>query len=441
MYYCVLHYPKDKIFIEHINQCLFMLPQMLTDWNCVYFDMNLMSTDGLMIEEALIHVFKSDEFNEYSILVNSNGCYPVQISNIQFSSSIISRFYVSMTPNQTKKTLPFVKKTIHAAEDAQQNDIREITLMLGVDSPRSALSTFYGERFAEEVNALSNGKMKIDVYTDAALGNDRQMLNSIIQDRSPEFIIQTTAPQVTFIPKLSVFDIPMVFNDAEKLRSTMDDESFYNKIENIYSDRGYKLLGMADEQFRQMTTNLEIRDIEQFGGIKVRTIQNPNHITFWQLLGSIVIPLPVGEVYPSLVHGYIDAQENPYGNIAAFRFYEVQDYVIDTSHLPHFLQLITSSEIFNSLTEQEQEIIEEAARRATLYTREEADERLEQVKAMLIENGMTIVELPEATRREIIRIAAIPVYESIRALVGDDELLNEYLELSSSAELFGNQQG
>ncbi|MEL7648939.1 MAG: TRAP transporter substrate-binding protein [Sedimentibacter sp.] len=396
-----------------------------------------------MIEESLIHVFKSDVFNGYSILVNSNGYYPVQISNIQFYPGIISRFYINMIPDQNKEVLQSVSeiKIVHAAEDAQQDSIREITLTLGIDGPRESLTYFYAEKFAEEVNALSDGKMKIDVYTDAALGNDRQMFNSIIQDRSPEFIIQTTAPQVTFIPKLSVFDIPMVFNDADKLRDTIDNESFYNKIENVYSEGGYKLLGMADEQFRQMTSNLEIRDIEQFGGIKIRTIQNPNHIRFWQLLGSIVIPLPVGEIYSSLVHGFIDAQENPYGNIAAFEFYEVQDYVIDTCHLPHFMPLITSNEIFNSLTEREQEIITEAARRATLYTREEADRRLEQVKAMLVENGMTIVELPENTRQEIIRIAAKPVYESIKTLVNDDELLNEYLKLSSSAQLFGNQQG
>lgn len=420
-----------------------MLPLVLTDWNCIYFDMNLVSPDGLMIEESLIHVFKSEGLNSYSILVNSNGYNPVQISNIQFNPGIISRFYISMIPDQNKKVLPSVSeiKVVHAAEDAQQDSIREITLTLGIDGPRESLTYFYAEKFAEEVNALSDGKMRIDVYTDAALGNDRQMINSIIHEQSPAFIIQTTAHQANLMPKLSMFDIPMVFNDAEKLRSTIDDESLYNKIENIYSEGGYKLLGMADEQFRQMTTKKEIRDIEQFGGIKIRTIQNPNHIKFWQLLGSIVIPLPVGEIYPSLVHGFIDAQENPYGNIAAFKFYEVQDYVIDTCHLPHFMPLITSNEIYNSLTEQEQEIVTEAARRATLYTREEADRRLEQVKAMLVENGMTIVELPENTRQEIIRIAAKPVYESIKTLVNDDELLNEYLELSSSAQLFGNQQG
>ncbi|MDF2615565.1 MAG: TRAP-type transport system, periplasmic component, predicted N-acetylneuraminate-binding protein [Sedimentibacter sp.] len=128
----------------------------------------------------------------------------------------------------------------------------------------------------------------------------------------------------------------------------MDNEIFYDKINNIYSSGGYKLLGMADEQFREMTSNLEIQDIEQFGGIKIRTIQNPNHIKFWQLLGAIVIPLPVGEIHSSLVRGYIDAQENPYGNIAAFKFYDVQDYVINTNHLPHFLPLITSNDIFNS---------------------------------------------------------------------------------------------
>jgi len=434
LYYWVLNYPSDKVLVNFINQNFFVLPEMPNKSRFIYFDMNLFYPDGSPIEKALLHIIKSEKFNEYNIIVNSKGCCPAQISNIQFCPEVISKFFINMIPLymqnfnvQSVKNIEFVK----AAEEALQNDIREMTLTLGIDAPTNTLAYLYASKFAEEVNTLSNGKIKIEIFTDAALGNDRQMLNTIIQDSSPSFIIQNTAPQVNFVPELSVFDMPMVYNDIEKLRNTIDNEVFYNKIRNIYSNGGYKVLGMADESFRQMTSNLEIRDIEQFGGIKIRTIQNPNHIKFWQLLGGIVIPLPVREIYHSLEHGYIDAQENPYGNIAAYKFYEVQDYVINTNHLPHFLPLITSNEIFSSLTEHEKAIIEEAAKKATTYAREKSDERLEEVKQTLIDNGMTIVEIPEETRQEMIKFAAIPVYDSIRTLVGDDDLINAYLELSN----------
>jgi len=444
LYYRALNYPSDKIIINSINQSFFVLPEMTNTSRCIYFDMNLFYPDGSPIEKALLHVFKSARFNEYNIIVNSKECYPVQISNIQFCPGVISKLYINMIPLHLQNfNMQSIKniKIVQATEETPQNDIREMILTLGLDAPTSSLAYLYAAKFAEEVNALSNGKIKIEIFTDAAFGNDRQMLNTIIQDRNPDFIIQNTAPQVNFLPGLSVLDMPMVYTDIKKLRNTMDNEVFYNKIRNIYSNGGYKILGMADESFRQMTSNKEIRDIEKFGGIKIRTIQNPNHIKFWQLLGGIVIPLPVGEVYPSLVRGFIDAQENPYGNIAAYKFYEVQDYVINTNHLPHFLPLITSSQIFSSLTEHEKAIIEEAAKKATTYTREKSDERLEEVKQTLIDNGMTIVDIPEETRQDMIKFAAIPVYDSIRTLVGDDDLINTYLELSNSSETVGKEPG
>lgn len=427
MYYWFLNYPSDKIHISP-RQGFFVL-QEHDNQQCFYFDVELTDQEYLPIEKALLHIFKSDKFNEYSMVINSKGYHPVQINNIQFYSGSISKYCIQML--QISKCI-YNKQSVEdvQSEEASQDEIRDMTFTLGLDSPKVSLATLYAEKFAEEVNTLSNGKMKIDVFTDAELGNDRQVLNTIISEKKPHFIIQTTAHQVNLVPGLSILDMPMVYTDIKKLRNTMDNEEFYQKINNIYSSGGYKLLGMADEQFRQMTSSLEIQDIEQFGGIKIRTIQNPNHIKFWQLLGAIVIPLPVGEIHSSLVRGYIDAQENPYGNIAAFKFYDAQDYVINTNHLPHFLPLITSNDIFNSLTEQEKKVIEEAAKNATAYTRIKADERLEEVKQTLIDNGMTIVDLPDRTKQDMVKFAAMPVYESIRTQVNDDELIDLYLEMS-----------
>jgi tripartite ATP-independent transporter DctP family solute receptor len=422
-----LNYPCDKIYISP-DQGLFIL-QEHDNLQCFYFDVELTDQEGLPIEKALLHIFKSDKFNEYSIVINSKGYHPAQISNIQLYPGLISKYCIQMIPSC--KCI-YTKQSVEDTQDGEtsHDEIRDMTLTLGLDSPRGSLATLYAEKFAEEVNTLSSGKMKIEVFTDAALGNDRQMLNTIISEKKPNFIIQTTAHQVNLVPGLAILDMPMVYTDINKLRNTMDNEIFYDKINNIYSSGGYKLLGMADEQFREMTSNLEIQDIEQFGGIKIRTIQNPNHIKFWQLLGAIVIPLPVGEIHSSLVRGYIDAQENPYGNIAAFKFYDVQDYVINTNHLPHFLPLITSNDIFNSFNEQEKKVIEEAAKNATAYTRIKADERLEEVKQTLIDNGMDIVDLPDRTKQDMVKFAATPVYESIRTQVNDDELIDLYLEMS-----------
>ena len=401
-----------------------------------FLDVKIFTLDGTPIKNAYIRILSADGFNEFIVNINAIGYYPVQINNVQICPGLICKLNVNLNPTQIKNQALVKNQVINTPSyenlqiiqneiELPQDEVRELSL--GMNSPKDNLTYLYGEKFAEEVYALSNGKIKIEVFTDAQLGAERQMLKTILQDDYPDFIVQTTAHQVDFVPNLSVFDMPMVYNNIKDLRNTIDNDLFYEKILNSYSNAGYKLLGMADLLFRQMTLNKEIQNIDDFKEIKIRTIQNHNHEAFWESLGATVIPLPSSLIYTDLKNGLIDAQENPYEVIIGFKLYEVQKYLINTCHLPHLLPLITSNKLYDSLTTAEKNIIDEAAIRATAYAREKAIERFEERKKILIDNGMTIVELPEETKQAM-RVAALPLYERIREIVGDDELINFYFQ-------------
>ena len=305
------------------------------------------------------------------------------------------------------------------------DEVRNLSLSLGIDAPMDTVTYLYAEKFAEEVYALSDGKIKIEVYTDAKLGTNRVMFSTIKDRDNLHFIVQSTSPQVPFVPKLSLFDMPLIYLNIDDLRKVIDNKEFYEKISNIYAEEGYKLLGIADQLFRHMTSNKYIQNVDDFMGIKIRIIQNHNHEAFWEALGAVVVPLPVSEIYPSLSRGLIDAQENPYENIVALNLYKVQKYLINTYHLPHLLTLVTSENFYNSLNEAEKAIINEAVVTATAHAREKADERFEDRKNILLENGMTIVDLPYETKLAL-RAKAMPVYHNIREIIGDDSLINSY---------------
>nr|WP_312577013.1 TRAP transporter substrate-binding protein [Sedimentibacter sp.] len=407
-----------------------------------YLDIKIFASDGTPIRNAYINMSAPDKFDEFTVKINATGYYPVQINNVQFCPGLLCKLKVNLNPIQSKNqilttnqiiNLPIYEniQCIQNVLEIPQDEVRNLSFTLGIDTSKDTLFYLYAEKFAEEVYALSDGKMKIEIFTDAEMGADRQMIKSIIQNGYPDFIVQTTAPQVDFVPKLSVFDIPMAYTNIEDLRNTLDNNMFYEKISDAYSDSGYKLLGLTDLFFRQLTSNKEIQNIEDFEGIKIRTMQNRNHEAFWRSLGATVVPLPVSEIYPSLRFGYIDSEENSYGVIAALKLYEVQQYLIRTNHMPHIMSLITSTGLYNSLTSAEKAIIDEAAARATEYTREEADNYLEERQKMLIDNGMIMLDLPEETKLAM-KSAASHVYERIREIVGDDDLINLYCNSSSS---------
>ena len=297
--------------------------------------------------------------------------------------------------------------------------------VLATASPEDTVTQLYAEKFVEEVERLSDGEMKIEIYSNSSLGGDTELLESVMCGDIP-FVVQNTAPQVSYFPRLCLFDLPCVFESIEELYEVLDNEEFMEKINEIYAEKGVVLLAMSDQNFRVMTSNVKVETIEDFSGIKIRTMENSYHMAFWKAVGANPSPMSFSEVYIGLQQNTIDAQENPYEVIVSNKFYEQQDYIIQTNHLPHLLSLITNGEFLESLTEEQQEIIYEAAQTACAYAREQAAERVEDRIATCEENGTEIVEVSDELWEDM-KEASADLYEEIREVVDDDELYYLYI--------------
>ena len=296
---------------------------------------------------------------------------------------------------------------------------------LATASPEDTVTQLFAEKFAEEVHDLSNGAMRIQVYANSTLGGDRDLLETCADGDIP-FVVQNTAPQVSFMKDLAAFDLPCVFDSLDDCRKKLDDPDFYNLISQVYTDGGYHLLGMADQGFRIMSTNKPVYSLADFKGQKIRTMENSYHLAFWKAIGANPTPMTFSEVYIGLQQHTIDAQENPYEVIVSNRLYEQQDYVVETNHLPHLISLIVNDDFFQNLTPEEQEIMTQAAKTATEYAREQSDARISNRIATIEASGTAILTLSDETR-DAIREAAGSVYESIRENI-DPEIYDAYME-------------
>ena len=132
------------------------------------------------------------------------------------------------------------------------------------------------------------------------------------------------------------------------------------------------------------------------------------------------------EVYVGLQQKTIDAQENPYMNIVANKFYETQNYVIETNHLGHIIVFLMNNDLYAGLPAQVQALVDDCAHEAIVYTRSLADDSIAQDKATIEESGTKIITLDTAVTDQMKEQAA-SVYDQIRADIGDelvDKLLN-----------------
>lgn len=307
---------------------------------------------------------------------------------------------------------------------SSEDEVQRYAWPLATASPEDTVTQLFAEKFADEVNRLSDGRMQIQVYANSTLGGDRDLLETCADGDIP-FVVQNTAPQVTFMPDLAVFDLPCVFDSLDDCRDKLDDPEFYNLVSDVYTDGGYHLLAIADQGFRVMSTNKKVSSFTDFKGQKIRTMENPYHLAFWKSIGASPTPMSFSEVYIGLQQHTIDAQENPYEVIVSNNLYEQQDYVIETNHLPHLITLIVNDKFFQDLSEEEQEIMTEAANTALTYAREQSDSRISDKISTIEASGTEIISLTDDERAEM-REAAQGVYEQIQEVVSP-ELYNAYL--------------
>ena len=301
---------------------------------------------------------------------------------------------------------------------------------LATASPEDTVTQIYAEKFAEEVDRLSNGEIKIQVYANSTLGGDRELLESC-KDGDIPFVVQNTAPQVTFMPDLAIFDVPCAFEDLGECRAVLDDPDFSSLVSGIYEEGGYQLLGIADQGFRVMSTNKAVHSIADFKGQKIRTMENPFHLAFWKSIGANPTPMSFAEVYIGLQQHTIDAQENPYEVIVSNRLYEQQDYVVETNHLPHLITLIMNDEFYKDMPAENQRIMKEAAAIATGYARQASDDRIADRVNTIEDSGTEIIKIDEETHKAIVDASA-DVRSSIQSKV-DSEVYNKYMECISKA--------
>ena len=90
-------------------------------------------------------------------------------------------------------------------------------------------------------------------------------------------------------------------------------------------------------------------------------MENPLQMAAWEMLGAAPTPMAYSEVFTGLQQGTIDGQENPIGNIAAMKFYEVQDYCIYRSYLQCQNPIFMNKAFFDGLTEEQQRFLETLA--------------------------------------------------------------------------------
>lgn len=285
-------------------------------------------------------------------------------------------------------------------------------------------STWYqaATKFAADLEDKSDGRLLIDVYTNEQLsaGNPEAGVEQLM-DGIKDFSYNSSIIYAGIDPRFGVLSAPFLINDLDDAERVLTGESG-QLIEDMLRERGVEPLGFAESGFRQITNDTRpIHTPEDLDHLKIRIPSMGVFTNLYRSQQADPITMAFSEVYTALQQGTIDGQENPVDVTYSSGLVEVQAYMTMWNYVYDALILGMNKDLFDSLSTEDQTLIQEVAAEANAYqieiTREKEQAQLEE----LMEVGMDIY-YPTDEEIELFRESSQPVYDHFRDIWGADNL-------------------
>lgn len=273
-----------------------------------------------------------------------------------------------------------------------------VWLVTADTTAKGAAGQVFAQKIVEKAAELtkdSETPLVVDYFPNGELGGDADLLRQAQRGYIAITVCQT-APVVSFIPEMAVFDLPMVFAkyDGDTIDKVLNgDSEFRRQMSEAYERAGLHLLGfMQNATYRLTTSNTDLQTLSDFSGLQIRTMENSNHMSFWKAIGASPTPLAWAEVYISLQNHTIAAQENAADTCVGAHFEEVQKYLACTNHILYCNQICINSKIYNELSDEHKAALEQAVAEALEEMRPQLTEIDQKNKQILKDGGMTLIE-------------------------------------------------
>ncbi|WP_208991404.1 TRAP transporter substrate-binding protein [Pannonibacter phragmitetus] len=273
-------------------------------------------------------------------------------------------------------------------------------------------------KFGEELKALTNGRIEVEVYPNESLGKEVDLINGM-QLGTADMTITGESLQ-NWAPMAALLAVPYAYKSLEHMDEVASGKTGEDIKAEIVARAQIRPIAYFARGPRNLTANREIKSPDDLKGLRLRVPNVPLFVDTWKTLGAQPTPMAFSEVFTSLQSGVIDAQENPLALIKSANFAEVQKFVNKTEHVRSWIYLTISEMTWSQLSAEDQAAVLEAAKRAQAYERELflADE--ENLVKELQAAGMTFVEVDAAAFAEKARPAVLAnVKPEIRPIVED----------------------
>lgn len=271
-------------------------------------------------------------------------------------------------------------------------------------------------KMRERLEELSGGRMTIDIYPSGMLGSETQCLEQV-QNGQLDMTKSSLGPMESFWPEVRLFGLPYIFRDGEHLWKALEGD-----VGKIYLEMSGPLYGLCyyDAGARSFyTTRRPALSPAEMKGMKIRVQQSRTSMDMVRYLGASATPISWGELYTALAQGTVDGAENNLPSFESGRHSEICKYYVFNEHAFVPDLLIINRDRWESLAQEQQNWLRQAAEESSFYQRQIWKEEEQRCRTEAEHRGVTFLEVD----KEPFRAATAPMRSNI-----DDPFIADMLK-------------
>jgi TRAP-type transport system periplasmic protein len=274
---------------------------------------------------------------------------------------------------------------------------KQVVWKLNHIRPTDTRTDVSAKKFAEDVESATEGRLKIEVYPNAELGDYQLVQESISMG---EIEMQLASMGTNVDPTLQVAIAPYLVSDWEEAKKLYNSEDglINQYLTKQLEKQNIKLLAVYPQYFGSVFLAKEPKDPKNPDSKKDVKIRVPGMKSFEEFgkgLGFTVTPLPASEIFTSLQTGVIEGTVGGGTELYYNEYRELGKYVMPlrTHFEAHYLTV--NQDVWNKLSEADQESVLKVARELENSAFKQAEEEDKKYDELIEGEGIEVYDFTD----------------------------------------------
>lgn len=255
----------------------------------------------------------------------------------------------------------------------------------------------------KEVEKGAPGQVKVKIFKGGALGDEADTVMQVKRGQI-QGVGASTGAVATQVPEVNVLELPYLFHNYKETDYIIDNV-VGSLLAKHFSDRGLMIGFWSENGFRSFGGKAPVAKMSDLRGRKMRSQENPIHLSTYRAFGASPVPIPTTEVLTSLQTGVVDGFDNTLLFTFAASWHTAIKYFSVTEHIYQPAVIVFNKGAYDSWPPAIQQLVMKAGNKIVQPLRDQ----IRAMEPILLDNlktsGIAVNEIPAAERALMMKAA------------------------------------